>query len=155
MVKKYETSLDGTGLRVAVITSRFNEVVTERLRDGAVEALRGHGVAEDDIELVSVPGAFELPLAAARMAEGGGVHAIACLGALVRGETPHFDVIAQWVVAELGRISVERRLPVALGVLTANTIEQALARAGGGHGNKGCDAALVAIEMANLLRRLA
>jgi len=152
---QYESSLDGSGLRVGVIVSRFNSVVTDRLLEGALDGLRGHGVSEDRIRIASVPGAFELPLTAELMARGREVETIACIGAVVRGETPHFDMIAQWVVAELGRLSVVHRLPMALGVLTTNTIEQALERAGGKHGNKGYDAALVAIEMANLARQLA
>ena len=102
-----------------------------------------------------MPGAFELPLIAALMAASGRVDTVVCLGALIRGETPHFDMIAQWVVAEIGRLSVAHRIPMALGVLTTDTIEQALARAGGKHGNKGDDAALAAIEMANLARQIA
>jgi 6,7-dimethyl-8-ribityllumazine synthase len=154
-VHTYETSLDGSRLRVGVIVSRFNNVVTERLLEGALEGLRAHGVADERIQVASVSGAFELPLTAAWMAASQQVDAIACLGAVVKGETPHFDMIAQWVVAELGRLSVAHRLPIALGVLTTNTIEQALERAGGTHGNKGLDAALVAIEMANLARHFA
>ena len=152
---QYESSLDGSGLRVGVIVSRFNSVVTDRLLEGALDGLRGHGVSDDRIRIASVPGAFELPLTAELMAHSRDVQTIACIGAIVRGETPHFDMIAQWVVAELGRLSVVHRLPMALGVLTTNTIEQALERAGGKHGNKGYDAALVAIEMANLARQLA
>jgi len=155
MAKQYESSLAGAGLRVGVIASRFNSVVTERLLEGALDGLRRHGVAEDDIAVASVPGAFELPLAAELMAASTRVDTVVCLGAIVQGETPHFDMIAQWVVAELGRLSVVHRLPMALGVLTTNTIEQALERAGGKHGNKGYDAALVAIEMANLARQVA
>ena len=154
MVTRHEPSLDGTGLRVGIVVSRFNEVVTDRLLDGALDGLRRHGVAEERIEVASVPGAFELPLAASLMAASGRVDTIACLGAVVRGETPHFDMIALAVVNELERLSVVHRLPIALGVLTTNSIEQALERAGGKHGNKGYDAALVALEMANLRRQL-
>jgi 6,7-dimethyl-8-ribityllumazine synthase len=150
---QYETSLDGSRLRVGVIVSRFNSVVTERLLAGALDGLRDHGVTEERIRIASVPGAFELPLAAGLLAASQQVDTIACLGAVVKGETPHFEMIAQWVVAELGRLSVVHRLPIALGVLTTNTVEQALERAGGGHGNKGHEAALVAIEMANLVRQ--
>ena len=155
MVKQYQPSLDGSGLRVGVVVSRFNAVVTDRLLAGALDGFRRHGVAEDRIEIASVPGAFELPLAAALMASSQRVDTIACLGAVVRGETPHFDMIALAVVNELERLMVVHRVPLALGVLTTNTIEQALERAGGKHGNKGHDAALVAIEMANLVRQLA
>jgi 6,7-dimethyl-8-ribityllumazine synthase len=155
MPTQYERSVDGSGLRVGVVWSRFNNVVTERLLEGALGSLREQGVGDDHIEVASVPGAFELPMGAALMAASGRIDAIVSLGAVVRGETPHFDMIAQWVVAELGRLSVAHRIPIALGVLTTNTMEQALERAGGRHGNKGQDAALAAIEMGNLARRIA
>lgn len=154
-MRQYTTSLDGTALRVGVVVSRFNSVVTERLLEGAIDGLERHGVAKTAIEVAQVPGAFELPLVADCFARSGRIETIVCLGAVVRGETPHFDMIAQWVVAEIGRLSTAYRLPMALGVLTTNTIEQALERAGGKHGNKGYDAALVAIEMANLVRQFA
>jgi 6,7-dimethyl-8-ribityllumazine synthase len=155
MARQFDSSLAGSGLRVGIVASRFNHIVTERLQAGALDALRGHGVTDDRIEVASVPGAFELPLVAALIATSERVDAVVCLGAIIQGQTPHFDMIAQWVVAELGRLSVTHRLPIALGVLTTNTIEQALERSGGTHGNKGYDAALVAIEMANLARQVA
>jgi 6,7-dimethyl-8-ribityllumazine synthase len=155
MPKRYERSLDGSGLHVGVVWSRFNNVVTERLLEGALEVLRRQGVADEHIEIASVPGAFELPIVAALMAASGRIDTIVSLGAVVKGETPHFDMIAQWVVAELGRLSVAHRVPIALGVLTTNTVEQALERAGGRHGNKGQDAGLAAIEMGNLARQIA
>lgn len=151
----HPASLDGTGLRVGVVVSRFNRTVTEPLGAAALACLREHGVADAAIEVAHVPGAFELPLAAELFARSGRLDAVVCLGAIVRGETPHFDMIAQWVVAELGRLSVQHRIPMGLGVLTTETLEQALARAGGQHGNKGVDAALAAIEMAVLARRFA
>ena len=154
-MREYATSLDGAALRVGIVVSRFNSVVTERLLEGALDGLTRHGVAESAIDLAHVPGAFELPLIAESYARSGRIDTVVCLGAVVRGETPHFDMIAQWVVAELGRLSTAHRLPMALGVLTTDTIEQALERAGGKHGNKGYDAALVAIEMANLARQFA
>ena len=157
MARRYESVLDGKGLRVGVVVSRFNSVVTDRLLSGALEGLRERGVDDAAIEVASVPGAFELPIIAELMARSDGaarVDAVVCLGAVVKGETPHFDMIAQWVVAELGRLSVVHRTPMALGVLTTNSIEQALERSGGRHGNKGTEAAVVAIEMANLARQL-
>ena len=154
-MREYATSLDGAALRVGIVVSRFNSVVTERLLEGALDGLKRHGVAEAAIDLAHVPGAFELPLIAESYARSGRIDTVVCLGAVVRGETPHFDMIATWVVAELGRLSTAHRLPMALGVLTTDTIEQALERAGGKHGNKGYDAALVAIEMANLTRQFA
>jgi len=153
MAITHPTSVDGSGLRVGIVVSRFNTVVTERLLEGALECLRSHGVADGAIEIAHVPGAFELPLAAEWFACSQRIDGVVCLGAIVRGETPHFDMIAQWVVAELGRLSVQHRTPMGLGVLTTETVEQALARAGGTHGNKGVDAALAAIEMATLARR--
>jgi 6,7-dimethyl-8-ribityllumazine synthase len=155
MPRRYTSLLDGSGLHVGVVVSRFNDVVTDLLLEGALDRLRRHGVADDNVEIASVPGAFELPLTAALMAASGRVDTVVCLGAVVRGETPHFDMIAQWVVAEIGRLSVAHRIPISLGVLTTNTVEQALERAGGTHGNKGDDAALAAIEMANLARQIA
>ena len=153
-MKTAEGRVDGTGLRVAVVASRFNRAVTDRLLAGALDALRQHGVAADAVEVVRVPGAFELPLAAELLAAHGRLDAIVALGAVVKGETPHFDFIASWVVAELGRQSVQHRLPIALGVLTTNTVEQGLARSGTGRGNKGFEAAVTALEMARLRQQL-
>jgi 6,7-dimethyl-8-ribityllumazine synthase len=133
-----------------LIASRFNSAVTERLLTGALEALRKHGVAEERIEIVHVPGAFEIPLATEMMAQAGRFDALVCLGAVVRGETPHFHYISRWVVSEIGRLSVAHRLPIALGVLTTDSMEQALQRSAPDRGNKGYEAALTAIEMANL-----
>ncbi len=152
-MRHFASAVDGAGLRIGVAVSRFNTVVTERLLQGALDGLTQHGVASGAIEVAHVPGAFELPLLCDWYARSHRIDAIVSLGAVVRGETPHFDMIAQWVVAELGRLSIERRMPIALGVLTTNTLEQALERAGGAHGNKGYDAALVAIEMATLGRQ--
>jgi 6,7-dimethyl-8-ribityllumazine synthase len=149
------SSLSGEGLRIAVVVSRFNSVVTERLLAGAREALRKHGVAEDCVEIVHVPGAFELPLPAKLMADSGRFDAIVCLGAVVRGETRHFEYISAAVVAELNRLMVDHGIPISLGVLTTDNVEQALQRSGGGHGNKGVEAAETAIEMANLCRTFA
>jgi 6,7-dimethyl-8-ribityllumazine synthase len=145
---------DGAGLRVGVVVSRFNSAVTERLLNGTLEALRSHGLEEDDIEVVHVPGAFEIPVTCRWLADCGRLDAIVCLGAVVRGETPHFEYISAAAVNEICRLSVEKGLPIALGILTTNDIEQALARAGGGHGNKGHEAAVTAIEMANVTRLL-
>jgi 6,7-dimethyl-8-ribityllumazine synthase len=146
--------LSGEGLRIAVVVSRFNSIVTERLLAGARQALREQGVGDASVEVVEVPGAFELPLPAKLMADSGRFDAIVCLGAVVRGETPHFEYISAAVVAELNRVMVDHGIPVTLGVLTTNDIEQALERAGGRHGNKGAEAVLTAIEMANLRRSL-
>lgn len=147
-------SLEGNGLRVGIIVSRFNRSVTEQLLAGALEALAGHGVAEDDIRVVHVPGAFEVPFAARALAAGGGHDALVCLGAVIRGETPHFDYIAAEVTRGIGRVMEDHRIPIAFGVLTTDTIEQALDRAGARHGNKGYEAAVTAIEMARVAQLL-
>jgi 6,7-dimethyl-8-ribityllumazine synthase len=153
-MRVHEGKPDGAGLRIGIVASRFNTAVTERLLSGATEALRRHGLADGDVELVRVSGAFEIPLAAHELAETGRVDAIVCIGAVVRGETPHFDYIAASVVSEISRLSVQHGLPMTLGILTTDSIDQALARSGGGHGNKGEEAAVTAIEMANLCRSL-
>lgn len=152
MAITYEKSLQGRGLRIAVVCARFNEVVTDRLLQGAVEGLRGCGVDDDAIEVARVPGAFEVPLVAEHFARCGRFDAVVCLGAVIRGETAHFDFISDFVVGETGRIMIRHGLPVSLGILTPNNVEQGLARAGGQHGNKGREAAEAAVEMANLVR---
>jgi 6,7-dimethyl-8-ribityllumazine synthase len=145
---------DGSGMRIAVVVSRFNSEVTERLLAGALDTLRKSGVAEDAIEVVHVPGAFELPLPVQLLAASGRVDAIVCLGAVVRGETPHFEYISSTVFDLIGELAVRHQLPIALGVLTTETVEQALQRSGGTHGHKGRDAAVTAIEMVNVRRAL-
>lgn len=152
MVRVIEGELSASGLRFGVVVSRFNSTVAERLVEGALDCLTRHGAREEDITILKVPGAWELPVAAARLASGGQFHAIIALGALIRGETPHFDVIAAECAKGLAQVSLERKLPVAFGVLTCDTMDQALDRAGGKAGNKGWDAALAAIEMAQLWR---
>ncbi len=138
--------------RFAVLVSRFNDFITARLRDAAVDTLRRHGAAAEHIIEVWVPGAFELPLAARRLADGGKVDAIIALGCVIRGATPHFDQICQAVTRGLSQVALDTKTPLAFGVLTTHTIEQAVERAGTKNGNKGADAALAAIEMVNLLR---
>ena len=153
-VRELTGSLDGSGLRVGIVVARFNRTVTAALLDGALAALAKHGVATDDVVVVHVPGAFEVPFAARRLAGAGVYDTIVCLGAVVRGETPHFEYIAAEVTRGLGRVVEDHRIPIAFGVLTTDTIEQALDRAGAGHGNKGYEAAMTAIEMAQLGRLL-
>lgn len=153
-VREFTGSLEGAGLRIGIIVSRFNRTVTESLLRGALEALERHGVATDDVVVAHVPGAFEVPFAARRLAAAGRYDALVCLGAVVRGDTPHFEYIASEVTRGLGRIMADHGLPVAFGVLTTDTIEQALDRAGAHHGNKGYEAAVTAIEMARLGRVL-
>jgi 6,7-dimethyl-8-ribityllumazine synthase len=142
----------GEGLRIGVALARFNQSVTDRLLAGAIEALEHHGVAEDAIDVATVPGAFELPLCAQRMAATGRYDAIVCLGAVVRGETPHFEYVAREAARGVAEVARRHDLPVAFGVLTADTVDQALARAGGARGNKGYEAAVTALEMVQVLR---
>lgn len=149
-----EAALVAKGLKFAVVASRFNETVTSRLIDGAVNGLVRHGVADKDIRIVRVPGSFEIPLVARKLAASKKYSAILCLGALVRGETPHFEYLAGEVARATGAIALETGVPVIFGVLTTDNLEQAVERAGGKGGNKGWDAALAAIEMANLLGRI-
>ncbi len=141
-------------LRFACLAARFNDVVVEPLLRGALDALRRHGAADKQIEIVRVPGAYEIPIVARRLANSRRFDALIALGAVVRGQTPHFDYVAGECASGLARIALESGVPIAFGVLTTDTMEQAMDRAGGKAGNKGADAALTAIEMANLLRRL-
>jgi 6,7-dimethyl-8-ribityllumazine synthase len=140
--------------RFAVVASRFNDVVVQKLVDGALSCLRKHGISEDDLDLVWVPGAFELPLVAKRLAEAGAHDAVICLGAVVRGETAHFDYVAGEAARGIREAAAQTGVPVIFGVLTTDTFEQAMDRAGGKHGNKGWDAAMAAMETADLLDRL-
>lgn len=153
-MKEYTGKLDSSGLKIALVVSRFNDLITERLLQGALDTLRRSGAREDDLTVVRVPGSFEIPVAAQRLAETGKFDAIVCLGTLIRGETPHFDYLATQVTRGIGEVALKYSLPVSYGVITANTVEQAMNRAGIKHGNKGVEAALGAVEMANLLREL-
>lgn len=155
MVRELGGDRRGEDLAVAVVVSRFNQSVTERLLDGALDAFRACGVKGERIDVVRVPGAFEIPLAVAQLAGTRRYDAIVCLGAVIRGETPHFEYIAAEVARGIGAVSRAERLPVVFGVLTTDTVEQALARAGGEHGNKGYEAATTAVEMARLLENIA
>ena len=149
-----EPSPDGSRIRVALVVSRFNDFVTEKLLDGAERCLERHGCTAERRKVVRVPGAWEIPQAAKRLAREGGFDAIIGLGALIRGETPHFDILAAEVARGLGQVGLDSGVPTIFGVLTTNTVEQALARAGAKSGNKGWEAALAALEMAELLRDL-
>lgn len=149
-----EWSLDARGFKFAIVVARFNSFVTDKLLDGAREALSRTGAASDDVEVVKVPGSFELSLAAKALAEQGRYDAVIALGAVIRGETPHFDYVAGEAASGLARVALDTGIPVAFGVLTTNTAEQAMARAGAGSDNKGFDAAMTAIEMAALMRRI-
>ena len=153
-MRSFEGDLHGEGLRVALVASRFNDEIVEGLLQGALQSLRSHGVADPAITLVRVPGAFEIPTAVMAVARSAAVDAIISLGCLIRGDTPHFDFLSSQVTTELSRVSVDTQVPVAFGVITCNTMEQAVARSSPGSGNKGWEAALAAIEMANLFHAL-
>lgn len=153
IMRSFEGDLNASGLRFAIIASRFNDDIVSGLLDGALDCLRRHGAAEDDIALVRVPGAFEIPTAARKLL-GTDVDAVIALGCLLRGDTPHFDFISSQVTTELSRVAVDAQRPVAFGVITCNTLEQAVERSSPGNGNKGWEAALAAIEMVNLWRAL-
>ncbi len=148
----HDAKLDATGLRVGIVVSRFNGFIAERLLEGALDALVRHGAADSDITVVRVPGAFEIPLVAQKLAAGGTYDAVICLGAVIRGATPHFDYVAAEVSKGVAQVSLKTGVPVAFGVLTTDSIEQAVERAGTKAGNKGFDAAMTAIETANLLK---
>ncbi|HEY2676836.1 MAG TPA: 6,7-dimethyl-8-ribityllumazine synthase [Steroidobacteraceae bacterium] len=154
MPKIIEGELQPRDLRFALIVARFNDFVVEPLLRGALDALRRHAVSEKQIEIVRVPGAFDIPIVARKLALSKRYEALIALGAVIRGQTPHFDYVAGECAGGIARIALETNVPIAFGVLTTDTVEQAVDRAGGKAGNKGADAAMVAIEMANLLRRL-
>ena len=149
-----EGKLDGKGKKFALIVSRFNDFVSQRLLDGALDALSRCGAAEKDIKVYRVPGSFEIPAVARRLAKSGDFDAIVCLGAVIRGGTPHFEYISAEVAKGIAAVAMESGLPVSFGVITADTLEQAIDRAGAKSGNKGFEAAMAAIEMANLYRQI-
>jgi 6,7-dimethyl-8-ribityllumazine synthase len=152
--KVIEGSLDAKGLKFAVVVSRFNSMVTERLLSGALDALTRTGCSADNIEVVRVPGSWEMPVVVRELATAKRHDGIVCLSAVIRGDTPHFDYIAAEVAKGLAQVALETGVPVSFGVLTTNTLEQAIDRAGAKSGNKGFDAAMSAIETANLMRKL-
>jgi 6,7-dimethyl-8-ribityllumazine synthase len=153
-MKTFEGNLNANGIRFAIIVARFNSFVTERLLEGALDAIRRTGGDIDSVELIRVPGSWEMPVVAAELARAKRHDAIICLGAVIRGATPHFDYVAGNAASHLAHIGPETGIPIAFGVLTTDTVEQAVDRAGAKSGNKGFDAAMTAIEMANLLRTL-
>ena len=154
MPQFYEGNLDAKGQKIGIVVSRFNSFICERLLEGAVDALVRHGANDSDIKVARVPGAFEIPMAAKKMAESGKYDALICLGAVIRGSTPHFDYVASEVSKGVANVSLESGVPIAFGVLTTDTIEQAVERAGTKAGNKGFEAAVTAIETVNLFRAL-
>lgn len=154
MAKIFEGNLDATGLKFAIVVSRFNHFITDRLLEGALDALIRHGAKEDCIAIYRVPGAFEIPLIAKRVAASGQYDAVICLGCVVRGATPHFEYVAAETSKGIALASLETGVPIAFGILTTDNLEQAIERAGSKSGNKGWHAALSAIEMANLLKNM-
>lgn len=153
-MKEYQGQLQGNGLRIAIVVSRFNELITQSLLNGAINGLKRHGVLDENISTAWVPGAFDIPLIAKSMANSGSYDAVVCLGAVIRGATPHFDYVCAQAASGIAQVAQQSDIPVIFGVLTTNTIEEALERAGTKAGNKGFDAAMSAIEMANLIQQL-
>lgn len=155
MPKYIEGKLDAKGQKVGIVVSRFNSFISERLLEGAIDALVRHGAADADITVARVPGAFEIPLTAKKLAACGKFDAVICLGAVIRGSTPHFDYVASEVSKGVAHVSLDAGIPVVFGVLTTDTIEQAVERAGTKAGNKGFDAAMTAIETVNIFKEIA
>ncbi len=153
-MKIYEGNLIGQNLKFAIVIGRFNEFIGSKLLSGALDGLKRHGVSENDLEIIWVPGAFEIPLAAKKLAASGRYDAVICLGAVIRGATPHFDYVSNEVSKGIAAAALETGVPIIFGVLTTDTIEQAIERAGTKSGNKGYEAATTAIEMANLFKQL-
>lgn len=153
-MKTFEGKLIAQGQKFGIIVGRFNEFIGGKLLSGALDALKRHGVEEDQIEIAWVPGAFEIPLVAKKLAASGSYDGVICLGAVIRGSTPHFDYVSSEVTKGIAHVSLETGVPVIFGVLTTDTIEQAIERAGTKAGNKGYEAAVTAIEMANLLKQI-
>ncbi len=153
-MNEYEGMLTANGLRVGIVAARFNDFIVSHLVEGARDALLRHGARDEDLSLVRVPGAFEIPLAAARLAAKDSIDAVICVGAVIRGATPHFDYVAAEVSKGIAQVSLSSRKPVAFGVLTTDTIDQAVERAGSKSGNKGFEAAVTVIEMSSLLAAL-
>ena len=152
--KIIEGKIDARGLKFGIVVSRFNDFISEKLLAGALDALIRSGADEDNIEIVKVPGSFEIPLAAKKLAKSQKYNAVICLGAVIRGATPHFEYISAEVTKGIANVSLECEIPISLGVITTDNIEQAIERAGSKSGNKGWDAAISAIEMANILKEL-
>jgi 6,7-dimethyl-8-ribityllumazine synthase len=153
-MKIFQGELKAEGLKFAIIVSRFNDFITSKLLEGAIDALSRHGAKDNDIDVVKVPGSFEIPLAARKMASKNAYDALICLGTVIRGATPHFEYVASEVSKGIATVSLDTGVPIAFGIITSDTIEQAVERAGTKSGNKGFDAAITAIEMAQLLKKL-
>jgi 6,7-dimethyl-8-ribityllumazine synthase len=154
MSQLFSGNLVGTGLKIGIVASRWNDFMGSKLLEGAKDVLTRHGVRAEDIDVAMVPGSFELPLAAKKMAATGRYNAVVCLGVVIRGATPHFEYVAGEAAKGIAQVGLQSGLPVTFGVITSDTLEQAIERAGSKGGNKGVEAALAAIEMANLLRQI-
>ena len=154
MPRVLEGQLSAEGLKFGIIVSRFNDFISSRLVEGAMDALLRHGATEEQVSVIKVPGAFEIPLTAKKLAGSGRYDAVICLGAVIRGSTPHFDYVAAEVSKGIASVALESRIPVTFGVLTTDNLEQAIERAGSKSGNKGYDVAMAAIEMVNLFKEL-
>lgn len=153
-MKTIQGNLDGKGLKVGIIVSRFNDFITEKLLAGALEALKMHGVADVNIEVIKIPGAFEMPTVIQKMSKSKKYNALVCLGSVIRGSTSHYDYVAGESIKKVAQASYDTGMPCALGIITTENIEQAIERAGSKQGNKGYEAAQVAIEMANLMKKV-
>lgn len=153
-MKKIEGKLNGKGLKIGIVVGRFNEFISGKLLEGSLDALRRHDTSEDDVEVAWVPGSYEIPLVAKKMAATDKYDAVICLGAVIRGSTPHFDYVASEVAKGVAMVGLETGKPVIFGVITTDSLEQAIERAGTKSGNKGFDAAMSAIEMANLMKEI-
>ena len=154
MPRLIEGEISGKGIRFAIVVSRFNDFVSQRLLDGALDALKRHGASDDQIDVVKVPGAFEIPAMAKRLSSDSRFDCVICLGAVIRGATPHFEYISSQVARGIASVALESLIPIAFGVITCDTLEQAIERAGAKSGNKGWDAAVSAMEMVNLFKAL-
>ncbi|MEK7775085.1 MAG: 6,7-dimethyl-8-ribityllumazine synthase [Candidatus Zixiibacteriota bacterium] len=154
MAKEIKGEFDGRGLRFGIVVSRFNDFLTDQLVKGALDCLERHAVNHDDIRIVHVPGAFEIPLAAQELASSGKVDAVLCLGVIIRGETPHFDYVAGQASAGIMKVSLETKIPVIFGIVTTENLQQAIDRCGSKAGNKGWDCAMAGIEMARVLKKV-
>src|SRR6266581_5990641 len=154
MAKSIEGNFDARGLKIGIVVSRFNQFVTAKLLEGALDGLMSHGGEDDNLTIVRVPGAFEIPLVAERMAASGKYDALVCLGAVIRGDTPHFEYVSDAVTRGVGEAVSKYRIPIGFGVLTTNNVEQAMERSGSKDANKGYEAALTAVEMINVIRQL-
>jgi len=154
MTKVIEGTLNAQGVRFGIVVSRFNDFINAKLLDGALDALSRHGAEDEHISIIRVPGSFEIPLMAKKLADSGNYDAIICLGAVIRGATPHFEYISAEVTKGIAKVTLDSGLPISFGILTTDNIEQAIERAGTKSGNKGWDAAMAAIEMVNLLKEM-